>query len=42
MDGKAMQESIDAKGNYIANSGTEHVDHGSRDDKTARPASPVR
>ena len=29
MDGKAIQESIDAKGNYIANSGDEHVDHGS-------------
>lgn len=27
-DGKAMQESIDATGNYIANSGEEHVDHG--------------
>ena len=29
MDGKAIQESIDANGNYIANSGDEHVDHGS-------------
>ena len=28
MDGKAIQESIDANGNYIANSGAEHVDHG--------------
>jgi hypothetical protein len=28
-DGKAIQESIDANGNYIANSGDEHVDHGS-------------
>lgn len=27
-DGKPMQESIDAKGNYIVNSGTEHIDHG--------------
>ena len=27
-DGKAIQESIDASGNYIANSGDEHVDHG--------------
>ena len=27
-DGKAIQESIDANGNYIANSGDEHVDHG--------------
>ena len=27
-DGKDIQESIDANGNYIANSGTEHVDHG--------------
>lgn len=27
-DGKAIQESIDAKGNYIANSGDEHIDHG--------------
>lgn len=26
--GKAMQESIDEKGNYIAVSGKEHVDHG--------------
>lgn len=26
--GKPMLESIDAKGNYIANSGTEHMDHG--------------
>ena len=28
-NGKAIQESIDANGNYIANSGDEHVDHGS-------------
>ncbi len=27
-DGKAMQESVDARGNYIITSGTEHVDHG--------------
>ncbi|WP_310468822.1 hypothetical protein [Sphingomonas sp.] len=27
-DGKPMQESIDAKGNYIVNSGKEHIDHG--------------
>ena len=27
-DGKDLQESIDASGNYIANSGAEHVDHG--------------
>jgi len=27
-DGKAMQESVDASGNYIITSGTEHVDHG--------------
>jgi hypothetical protein len=27
-DGKAMQESIDANGQYIATAGTEHVDHG--------------
>jgi hypothetical protein len=27
-DGKPMQESIDAAGNYIVNSGKEHVDHG--------------
>lgn len=27
-DGKAIQESIDATGNYIANSGDEHIDHG--------------
>lgn len=27
-EGKAIQESIDASGNYIANSGKEHVDHG--------------
>ncbi|MGI8704589.1 MAG: hypothetical protein ACR2JJ_02115 [Sphingomicrobium sp.] len=27
-DGKDIQESIDASGNYIANSGDEHVDHG--------------
>lgn len=27
-DGKAIQESIDASGNYIANAGTEHIDHG--------------
>ncbi|HET7708491.1 MAG TPA: hypothetical protein VFK50_03030 [Sphingomicrobium sp.] len=26
--GKAIQESVDAKGNYIANAGTEHFDHG--------------
>ncbi|HEU4704087.1 MAG TPA: hypothetical protein VFS45_00025, partial [Sphingomicrobium sp.] len=27
-DGKPIQESIDASGNYIAVSGTEHIDHG--------------
>ena len=27
-DGKPMQESIDAKGNYIKTSGAEHIDHG--------------
>ena len=27
-DGKAMQESVDASGNYIITSGTEHIDHG--------------
>lgn len=27
-DGKEIQESIDSNGNYIANSGTEHIDHG--------------
>ena len=27
-DGKNIQESIDANGNYIANAGAEHVDHG--------------
>ena len=27
-EGKPMLESIDAKGNYIAVSGTEHMDHG--------------
>lgn len=27
-DGKPMQESIDASGNYITTSGTEHIDHG--------------
>ncbi len=27
-DGKAMQESIDASGKYIATSGAEHIDHG--------------
>lgn len=27
-DGKQIQESIDATGNYIANAGDEHVDHG--------------
>jgi len=27
-DGKEIQESIDATGNYIANSGDEHIDHG--------------
>ena len=27
-DGKAITESIDAQGNYIANAGTEHHDHG--------------
>jgi hypothetical protein len=26
--GKPMQESIDANGNYIINSGKEHIDHG--------------
>jgi hypothetical protein len=35
-DGQAIQESIDATGNYIANSGAKHVDHGTavmKDDK---------
>jgi len=27
-DGQAVQESIDANGNYIANAGTKHIDHG--------------
>lgn len=27
-DGKQIQESIDASGNYIANAGDEHIDHG--------------
>ena len=27
-DGKPMQESIDANGNYITTSGNEHIDHG--------------
>ncbi len=27
-DGKKIQESIDANGNYVASSGREHVDHG--------------
>ena len=27
-DGKEIQESIDANGNYIANAGDEHIDHG--------------
>ena len=27
-DGKPMQESIDAKGNYITTSGADHIDHG--------------
>lgn len=28
MDGKPIEESIDASGNYIATTGTEHFDHG--------------
>lgn len=35
-DGQAIKESIDASGNYIANSGEKHVDHGTsvmKDDK---------
>ena len=35
-DGKPMQESIDANGNYITTSGAEHIDHGTvvmKDDK---------
>jgi streptogramin lyase len=28
MDGKQIQESIDGSGNYIANAGDEHFDHG--------------
>ena len=35
-DGQAIQESVDANGNYIANSGDKHVDHGTsvmKDDK---------
>jgi len=27
-DGKNIQESIDASGNYVANAGSEHIDHG--------------
>lgn len=27
-DGKAMQQSTDASGNFVVSSGTEHVDHG--------------
>lgn len=27
-DGKAIQQSIDASGNYVQSSGAEHVDHG--------------
>lgn len=27
-DGQAVQESIDATGNYIANAGEKHIDHG--------------
>ncbi len=27
-DGKPMQESIDANGNYVITSGAEHIDHG--------------
>lgn len=27
-EGKPMQLSVDASGNYITNSGTEHIDHG--------------
>lgn len=27
-DGKPVQESIDAKGNYITTSGAQHIDHG--------------
>ena len=27
-DGQAVQESIDANGNYIANAGEKHIDHG--------------
>ena len=35
-DGQKIQESIDANGNYIANAGDKHVDHGTavlKDDK---------
>ena len=35
-EGKNIQDSIDASGNYIANAGSEHVDHGTavmKDDK---------
>ena len=35
-DGKNIQESIDANGNYIANAGTEHVDHGTYVDKDGK------
>lgn len=27
-DGQAVQESVDASGNYIANAGEKHIDHG--------------
>jgi hypothetical protein len=35
-EGKAIKESVDASGNYIANAGAEHYDHGTvvmKDDK---------
>ena len=33
---KAVQESIDASGNYIAWAGTEHIDHGTAVDKDGK------
>lgn len=27
-DGRPMQESVDGRGNYIINSGSQHIDHG--------------
>jgi hypothetical protein len=36
MDGKAQTETVDSSGNYVAWSGTEHIDHGTAEMKDGK------